>query len=146
MKMKGATQFHRIIQRANQRKLGGLKKTKLGYVNHGGDAECFRNGNVLYVTASHARGETFFIYLIDGNDKLFKVYGITEGHPGWTETYGWTHKGTWVKPILQYLRNLESEITSHDEAREQKERELERETNRQIGKSINKFNEMFRYG
>lgn len=89
--------------------------------------------------------ETFFIYLIDDDGKdLFKVYGIIGGNPGWTETYGWLHKGTWVTPILQYFRNIEREIVEHDEKIEQKRRAKEREQNKAIGEQVNKFNAMFR--
>ncbi|WP_340011764.1 hypothetical protein MHI32_01480 [Paenibacillus sp. FSL H7-0690] len=144
VKVKGANEYYGLIKMARERRLGDLEKTRLGYVLHGGDGECYRNGNVLYVTASHARGKTFFIYLIDENSNLFKVYGVTGGNPGWTETYGWLHKGTWVKPILQYFRNLEGEIVEHDEKIEQKKREKEREQNKGIGEQINKFNAMFR--
>lgn len=143
--MKGATEFHRIIQEAAYRKIGGIERTDMGYKRHGGDARCFRNGNVLYVTASHARGETFYIYLIDpDNNNLFEVYGITSGNPGWTEIYGWKYKGTWVKPILQYLRSLEKEIAAYDAEVECVNREREREANKKIGDAVGKFNEMFR--
>lgn len=142
--MNGASQYYYTIRRADERGLGGLVKTPLGYDNHGGDAKCYRWGNVLFVIASHARGNTFFIYLIDENNKLFKVYGITGGQPGWTETYGWLHKGTWTKPILAYLRKLERDITIHDENEAEKDRREQAEANREIGESIAKFNDMFR--
>lgn len=142
--MKGAREYFNIIRSAHYRKLDGLEETKLGYRNHGGDARCYRSGNILYVTASHARGKTLHIYLIDENEELFQVYGVTGGNSGWTETYGWTHKGTWVKPILQQLKNLSKAIDAHDEELASVKREREREENKQIGAKVEHFNQMFR--
>lgn len=142
--MQGAREYHNLIKNAHTRNIGELEKTTLGYVNHGGDAECYRCGNILYITASHARGKTFFIYLIDGENEPFKVYGITGGNPGWTETYGWLHKGTWVKTILQYMRNLEKEIETFNEEIEEIKQERKRKEHKQIEVMVDKFNEMFR--
>lgn len=142
--MNGARDYHRIITEASNRKLGGLEWTKLGYKNHGGDAECFRKGNVLYVLSKHARGRTFFIYLIADDGELFQVYGIVDGNPGWTESYGWLHRGTWVKPILAYLRKLAQDIEAHKTTLEEWERRKQSESNRAIGEKVTKFNEMFR--
>ncbi|RCX22885.1 hypothetical protein DFP94_101474 [Fontibacillus phaseoli] len=142
--MHGADAYHVAIREAHRRGLGGLEKTGLGYKYHGGDAECFRWGNVLFVTASHARGRTFFIYLIDEEEKLFKVYGITGGNPGWTETYGWLHKGTWVMPILEYFRQLERDVTDFDAKQEEIKRRKQAKENVIIGEQVAKFNAMFR--
>lgn len=142
--MIGARGYHRIIEQAVGRKLGGLTKTRLGYANHGGDAKCYRWLNVLFVLSSHARGKTFFIYLIDENEKLFEVYGVTGGQRGWTEAYGWIRKGTWVRPILAYLRQLERDVRSYDDAKVEIERKIQAESNRAIGEKVAKFNDMFR--
>jgi hypothetical protein len=142
--MVGATEYYRIIKEAHSNKLGGLEKTRLGYVNHGGDAQCYRWNNALFVTASHARGETFFIYLIGDNDELFEVYGITGGQRGWTETYGWLRKGTWTRVILAYLRVLKRDTTTHKENLVEAERKKQAERNRPIAEKVAKFNAMFR--
>lgn len=142
--MNGAREFHRLIVNAHTRGLGGLEKTRLGYSNHGGNALCLRKDNVLYVVASHARGKTLHIYLIDEDDALFKVYGIVDGNSGWTESYGWLHRGTWVKPILAYLRQLARDIEVDKDAVEERERRKQSLANVAIGAKISRFNEMFR--
>ncbi|RAU96785.1 hypothetical protein [Paenibacillus sp. YN15] len=142
--MEGATKYYWLIKRAYSRGLGGLAKTALGYAKHGGGAECYRKDNVLFVVAEHARGETFFIYLIGDDDSLFEVYGVTGGHRGWTETYGWLRKGTWVLPILKYLRDLEAEIRRYDMDKAEAQRKKEAEVNRVIGVKVAEFNEKFR--
>jgi hypothetical protein len=99
--MKGATRFYQIILQAERRKLGNLRRLSLKYRWNGGDSEAFINGNVIYVTASHARGNTFHIYLIDDVNKTddelksnaFEVYGVIGGNPGWDEEYGWKYGG-----------------------------------------------------
>jgi len=30
------------------------------------------------------------------NKNAVEVYGVIGGNPGWTERYGWIHKGKWV--------------------------------------------------
>jgi hypothetical protein len=75
-------------------------------------ADLFTTGqyNRLYISSHyHARGKTFRIYVLpEGeaaipngpngplNKDAVEVYGITGGHHGWTETYGWLHQGKWV--------------------------------------------------
>lgn len=73
-------------------------------------AKLFRTGQYgrLYiVSGSHARGRTFHIYVLpDGesaiergpdngprNPDAVEVYGVVGGLPGWTEYYGWLHRG-----------------------------------------------------
>lgn len=66
----------------------------------------------LYIVAgSHARGRTFHIYVLPEeeaalpngpnnrclNSGAVEVYGIISGQPGWTESYGWLHRGPWVE-------------------------------------------------
>ena len=142
--MVGASEFNRLIHEAHRAKVGGLARVKRGYSRHGGDAECFQWGDVIFVTASHARGDTFFIYIIDGDNELFRVYGITGGNPGWTETYGWLHKGTWTKPILAYLRQLRKDVDAKKAADAEEARIKQSEANRAIGVKIASLNEKFR--
>jgi hypothetical protein len=66
-------------------------------------------GRLYLVSGEHARGRTFHIWVLpEGetarpngrnnrplNADAVEVYGITEGQPGWTETYGWLHHGRW---------------------------------------------------
>ena len=71
-------------------------------------------GRFYLVVASHARGPTFRIFILpDGekakpnggsnaplNDNAVEVYGIVSGQPGWTESYGWLHKGKWQNDFI----------------------------------------------
>jgi hypothetical protein len=67
-------------------------------------------GKLYIVSSEHARGKTFRIYILPEGEKAISngrsnsplnkdavcVYGVTGGNLGWTETYGWLHKGAWV--------------------------------------------------
>jgi hypothetical protein len=65
----------------------------------------------LYITSGdHARGLTFRIQVLPEGEKAIPngsgntcintsavtVYGMISGQRGWTEVYGWKHKGKWV--------------------------------------------------
>jgi hypothetical protein len=55
-------------------------------------------GKLGFVSGQHARGKTFHVYLLDkeeGNPTI-EVYGIVDGQPGWTESYGWLHTRKWI--------------------------------------------------
>lgn len=74
-------------------------------------AELFRNtqqhGKLYLSVGEHARGKTFHIYVLPSEEKVLglrldipnavEVYGIVSGNPGWTEGYGWLHRGPWEK-------------------------------------------------
>src|SRR5262245_13947736 len=80
--------------------------------------------NCLYVVpGSHARGDTFHLYVLplgeaakpNGpnaplNPEAVEVYGIVSGNPGWTETYGWLHKGLWQQDFEKLVRSKELEL------------------------------------
>ena len=80
-------------------------------LEHGKDlyARIFNTGQIgrfYMVSGSHARGRTFHLYILPEGvsinpkspslDEAVEVYGITGGHPGWSESYGWLHEGPWV--------------------------------------------------
>ena len=83
----------------------------------------------------HARGKTFRIYVLpEGedaiengginpplNDGVVEVYGVVGGNPGWSEEYGWLHKGKWqedFRQICHYRRKvLERQKADRQEAR-----------------------------
>jgi len=63
-------------------------------------------GRLFFQPHTHARGKCFEIFVIpdgievvgstiDGANGSVEVYGVTGGQRGWTETYGWIHKGKW---------------------------------------------------
>jgi len=71
-------------------------------------------GRLYIVSGEHARGRTFRIQVLpEGeiaksngehnlclNKNAVEVYGIIKGHSGWTEEYGWLHRGRWEKDFL----------------------------------------------
>lgn len=66
-------------------------------------------GRLYLLPHFHARGKTFHIYVLPEGQKAIEnaginpplnkdaveVYGVTGGQRGWTEVYGWLHKGPW---------------------------------------------------
>ncbi len=63
----------------------------------------------LYISSHyHARGKTFRIFVLPKdteaipngpnaplNKDAVEVYGVISGNRGWSEVYGWLHKGRW---------------------------------------------------
>jgi hypothetical protein len=62
-------------------------------------------GRLFLQFHKHARGKCFEMFVIPegGEPNIYghapfgsvEVYGMTGGQRGWTETYGWLHKGKW---------------------------------------------------
>ena len=92
-------------------------------------ARLFKTGQYerLYITSSsHARGDTFRIQVLPKgeeakpngssnqclNSDAVEVYGVISGNPGWTEEYGWKHKGKWQEDFENLVRSKEMEIES----------------------------------
>ena len=89
-------------------------------------------GQLYIVCDKHARGKTFHIYVLpegvfakSGRPWLIKdaveVYGIISGQPGWTETYGWLHRGEWEKDFKRLVAQRRAEISARI-AREQQQK------------------------
>ena len=94
-------------------------------------AKMFTTGQYgkLYITSgSHARGYTFSIQILPENEiaipngnqnvcinkNAVEVYGVIGGNPGWTESYGWIHKGMWVSDFEKLVEEKEREIQLSD--------------------------------
>jgi len=90
-------------------------------------ASLFKTGQYgkLYLTrGSHARGPTFHIHVLPADEKAIvngpsnpcinrdavEVYGIIGGNPGWTETYGWLHEGSWQEDFYKLVEEKKQEI------------------------------------
>lgn len=103
----------------------------------------------LYIeTDSHARGYTLNIYVLPKDtvvtninelrkikytESVVKVYGIVSGDYGWTESYGWLHKGPWEKSFYNLVENKKREIAEEKERKEREKRQKEyEEKQRQI--------------
>ena len=81
-------------------------------------------GRFYMLPGKHARGPTFRIFLLkDGetahggsgvnaplNNGKIELYGVTSGHPGWTEKYGWLEEGDWEAEIEKIIDNRECDM------------------------------------
>ena len=88
---------------------------------------------------SHARGKTFKIWVLPTDDLIegsihnvedaVTVYGVVSGNPGWTETYGWIHKGKWVQDFERLVeeRKEQLELRRIKEEAKRKQAELDKE-------------------
>lgn len=72
-----------------------------------------QHGKLYLLPGSHARGRTFHIYVLPSADPItgppygvkdaVVVYGIVSGQPGWTESYGWLHRGQWERDFAELV-------------------------------------------
>lgn len=87
-----------------------------------------QHGKLYFVSGSHARGETFHIWILPTDepvkgmpwtiDGAVEVFGITGGQPGWTETYGWLRKGKWQEDFADLVAVRKHEIEQAKAERE----------------------------
>lgn len=101
--------------------------------------ETGQHGRLYIVCGYHARGSTFRIFVLpkgeaaipngDSNPPLNKdaveVYGITGGQPGWTETYGWLHKGKWQENFNRLLTERKRAYDDRETRMAEKQKEAE---------------------
>ena len=93
--------------------------------------ETGQHGKLYLVSGEHARGKTFHIWILPSADPVqampwtvrdaVKVYGVTGGNPGWTETYGWLHRGKWEQDFAALVETRKAEIAA---AASKREREI----------------------
>lgn len=94
-----------------------------------------QHGKLYLVSGAHARGETFHIWILPTEEEIksmpwtvknaVEVYGITGGQPGWTETYGWLHKGKWQEDFATLITARTIEIEQAKAEREKAKAEQE---------------------
>jgi len=151
--MNGAREYYKTIS--------GAKRLEIGYLRElnrddawGLGKECYINGNIIYALSDHARGKCFRIFLVEhthgltdkelvNSNNRFEVYGVLGGQNGWTEYYGWIHKGNWVQLITDYLDDLKSKIDVHCKKVEEHNKLKELEIVKQIESTKDKFNKMY---
>ena len=105
----------------------------IGANEYGKLFETGQYGGLYIESGFHARGRTFHIWLNpDGvedkelhRETAFKVYGIIGGQPGWTEYYGWLHRGLWMREFGDLINKRKAEIT----AKEQEAKDVQEEMN-----------------
>jgi hypothetical protein len=105
-------------------------------------AELFETGQYgrfYIVSGMHARGRTFHIYILpEGEGGIYngkengplnadavEVYGVTGGQPGWSETYGWLHRGKWEQDFAELVDARKARVAQEQYLREQKLADIE---------------------
>ncbi len=143
--MIGADEYYNLIDKADKLKLGELKR-----INCYGYSYGFKYKNVVFILSTHARGNCFKIWIYENEDiqdtlkdSHLEVYGITGGQPGWTETYGWLHRGNWVTFIEDYFKLLEDLIYREEHIVEILNEEAKEKHNIIMQEKVNKFNTIF---
>jgi hypothetical protein len=143
--VQGADEFYDLIDKADRLKVGELKR-----INCYGYGYGFKYKNIVFILSTHARGKCFKIWIYENEniqdtlrDSHLEVYGVTGGNPGWTETYGWLHEGSWIKYIDNYFKHLETLIYN-----EEHKAEIEADIRKQnqmnnLQNKVNKFNNIF---
>ena len=66
-------------------------------------------GKLWIISSFHATGKIFRIFVIPENSEYLdansvEVYGVISGYPGWSEIYGWIHKGPWVEDFEELVK------------------------------------------
>lgn len=94
-----------------------------------------QHGRLYLVSGEHARGKTFHIWVLPSAEPVtgmpwsvkdaVEVYGITGGQPGWTETYGWLHRGKWEQDFAALVETRRTEIAAGVARREQEKADAE---------------------
>lgn len=94
-----------------------------------------QHGRLYLVSGEHARGKTFHIWVLPSAEPVtgmpwsvkdaVEVYGITGGQPGWTETYGWLHRGKWEQDFATLVETRRTEIAAGVARREQEKADAE---------------------
>ena len=90
-------------------------------------------GKLYLVCGNHARGRTFHIYVMPSETKhigmpctckeAVEVYGIVSGQPGWTETYGWLHRGKWINDFDRLVADRLASIAEHRRRQQENKKE-----------------------
>lgn len=110
-------------------------------------------GKLYIVSGEHARGYTFRIQILpegetaipngSGNECLNKnavtVYDIISGQRGWTESYGWVHKGKWCDDFEALVSKRRKEIQEGNEKTKKLKEQSEQEHKSTIQNLLEKY-------
>jgi len=106
-------------------------------------------GRLFIDKSYHARGKTLRIYVLPKGDwedidihtikDAVEVYGITGGLPGWTEKYGWLHKGPWVDDVKRIIKDNKERIKRENEYYNKVAKEREKAEKERINKLLSDY-------
>ena len=110
-------------------------------------------GRFYIVSGIHARGPTFHIYILpEGESGIYngrenrplnadavEVYGVTGGQPGWSETYGWLHRGKWEQDFADLVDVRRTGIAEKKALVEQSQTETESAEARRIAELLQAY-------
>lgn len=112
-----------------------------------------QHGRLYFVSSDHARGKTFRIYVLpegeaaipngSGNAPLnsgsVEVYGAVSGQLGWTETYGWIHKGKWVDDFNAMVEKRKKQLEEKNNRREEEFKEKQNQEREKVNAILNSY-------
>jgi hypothetical protein len=121
-------------------------------------ARLFKTGQYekLYiVSGEHARGKTFYVYVLPEKEQAISngpnngplnkdavlVYGIVGGNPGWTESYGWLHKGKWQEDFEKLKLSKEMELAASERINTATTVERDAEEKKRVSDLLGKYKE-----
>jgi len=110
-------------------------------------------GKLYIVSGNHARGRTFQIQILpkdevaipNGENNLclnkdaVEVYGVTGGNPGWSESYGWLHRGPWEKDFKKLTDEIIADRLSISKKAEEKALKAALEKHQQIQRLLDAY-------
>lgn len=106
-------------------------------------------GKLYAQVGSHARGRTFKLWVLPNEELIDKsihivkdaieVYGVVSGQPGWTESYGWVHKGPWEKDFKNWVHSLELAQAEAQRTRQANTEEAEIKRNLKIKELLDNY-------
>lgn len=115
--------------------------------------ETHQKGKLYFVVSSHARGKTFRVFIIPNGEKArpngcsnaplnkdkVEVYGVVSGQCGWSEAYGWLHKGPWQDDFNAYVIALKEEKINAAKARLQADIDRKKRDREKLEANLNKY-------
>lgn len=110
-------------------------------------------GRLYIVSGSHARGLTFHIQVLPKDVKAIpngepntclnkdavEVYGVISGQLGWSEEYGWIHKGPWVDDFNKLVMETEIKLETARLESEKNKSEKEKVEAKRIKELLEKY-------
>ena len=112
-----------------------------------------QHGRLYLIPYYHARGKTFRVFVLpEGedvienggvnpplNDGTVEVYGAVSGRLGWTEAYGWIHKGAWQEDLRLLRGSRERELQEYKERQLAYAEEREDEKQKRVSRTLSTY-------